>query len=432
MLVTILFSVYCALVLIAALLFLPKFAWFFAARRVPAEKKAWERRRISLVIPARDESGVIGALFDSIERQTYPREFFEVNVIVQSAEDPTVAMAEKLGANVIVVPGQKCKGDALDGFFRDISKSKGEAFVIVDADAVLSSDYVEECNNALEYDRQIFVTRKRVKNYLYGRKERSVVCNCSALIYPITDDLGNLYRAEKGLPLNFIGQGLMLRREVVEREGGWNYRSLTEDFELKVDSYLKGFTSMYYPHAVLYTEEAVTEKESKKRRLRWLAGYSQCDKNYRRKVKAKMKREKAPFAARYDFFWFRAPIFLFLIATVFAVVSGCILGPSLASSAPSEALRANFLLIVFPLLLTYFLLFIYGLLAASCYRDAFGTLSFGERAASLLVFPLYTLGYVPIYLKGRKYAKRGGEWKPTQRREKTDEESEETEEKRAV
>ncbi len=430
MLVTILFSVYCVLVLLAALLFLPKFAWFSASRHVPAAKRAENKRRIALVIPARNESRVIGALFDSIERQTYGREFFEVNVIVQSAEDPTVAMAERIGAHVTVVPEQKCKGDALDGFFRDIAANGSDAFVIVDADAVLADDYVEECNNALEYDRQIFVTRKRVKNYLYGRKARSVVCNCSALIYPITDDLGNLYRAEKGLPLNFIGQGLMLRREVVERAGGWNYRTLTEDFELKMDGYLKGFTSMYYPHAVLYTEEAVTEKESRKRRVRWLAGYSQCDRNYRREIKAKVRKEHS-FAAGYDFFWFRAPIFLFLAATIVSVVTGCILAPLLAARYPGESLRANVLLILFPLFLTYLLLFFYGLLAASRYRDAFGTLTFGERAASLLFFPLYTLGFVPIYFKGRKVAKKGGEWQMTDRKE-TGNGEEKEEEKRAV
>ena len=40
-----------------------------------------------------------------------------------------------------------------------------EAFVVVDADAVLAPDYMTELNNALEYDKDVYNTRKLIKNY---------------------------------------------------------------------------------------------------------------------------------------------------------------------------------------------------------------------------------------------------------------------------
>ena len=156
--IDIILIVYGAAALFAALLYIPKLVQFLHCFFPPARRFAREKRRIALLIPARDESRVIGDLFDSILRQTYDRENFEVNVIVKRADDPTVEMAKKLGFSVFVVPEQTCKGAALDGFFQRIGKEHWQdcaAYCIVDADAVLAPDYVEQLNNALDMDAHI-------------------------------------------------------------------------------------------------------------------------------------------------------------------------------------------------------------------------------------------------------------------------------------
>ena len=150
---------YIVVSVVAFLAYIPRLTGFFYAFQKPPYKQAEQRRRIALVVPARNESKVIGDLFASIARQDYDREF-TVNVIVKDQNDPTVAMALAAGAKVYVVPEQSCKGDALDGYFKALSPEEFEsydAFVIVDADGVLSPAYVRELNNALEYIDQIIV-----------------------------------------------------------------------------------------------------------------------------------------------------------------------------------------------------------------------------------------------------------------------------------
>lgn len=409
------FLFYLICTLQALLLLIPKFFQFRAAKRLPAHKRAREKRRISLVIPARNESKIIGELLDSIDGQTYPREYFSVNIIVDSEDDPTVALAKERNAKVFVVPRQRCKGDALDGFFRPAIKTDpADAFVIVDADAVLSENYLEELNNALEYDRQIFTTRKLIKNYLGGK--RSIVCNCSALIYPMNDDMGNTYRAEKNMPLNFIGQGLMLRREVIEQLGGWPYRTLTEDFELKMDSLLKGFSSMYYPHAVLFTEEATGRRESRKRQLRWLTGYAQCSYVYKKEISRKFKEEGADFATRYDIFYFKYPIIIYLAATIITMLAGVFMFFGYITDLP-RALSALLLLTAFPFAATYFILFFYGLMLMKNYRAALCRIPRRERACTALVYPLFLLELAAIYPVGviRAHMRKSPEWVETER-----------------
>lgn len=394
---------YLVLSALALLLYLPKLIGFRYAFKKAKHYEASEKRRIAVVVPARNESKIIGDLFASIQRQDYDPAFFDVNVIVKDPADPTVEIARGMGANVFVISEQSCKGDALDGYFKSLSPeqmSSYEAFVIVDADAVLDPRYLTELNNALETDHDIYLTRKYAKNFLGGRENRSVYSNCSALTWPIIDDLGNAFRMRHEMPLNLCGQGMMLRRRIVEELGGWPYRTLTEDYELKLDSLLRGFTSMFYPYAILYTEEALGHGENFTRRMRWLTGYKQCDKIYRGKIRRQHRARGRFTAGEFEYFFGILPPILFLVTTLAAMISGAVL--AVASAISGDYLLAGAALsqlVAFPFLLLYFLLFAYGVLAMFACGDMFKTLRLGEKLRMLLYNPLYLLEYVPIYLK---------------------------------
>ncbi len=403
---------------ISLFLYIPKLVQLCHAFKKPPYRIAKSKRKIALVVPARNESAIIGDLFDSVLKQDYDGAFFDVNVIVKDGKDNTVPLAQAIGANVFVVEEQDCKGAALDGYFRALTKeqfSSYDAFVIVDADAILDGSFVSELNNALEHDYQIFLSRKLIKNFLGSKKERTLFSNCSALTYPILDDLGNAYRTDKGIPLNMCGQGMMVRREVIEKIGGWPYRTLTEDYELRLDCILNDFTSMYYPYAVVYTEEVLKHKDSYARRLRWVTGYSQCDRMYKKRVKERVKKRGKMNAGEYEYFFSLYPVLLFLFATLAAVGWGIGLSVYYAASGSFEWIKSLPWLVLFPLAVTYTLLFLYNLLAMLAYWDAFGAITKRERLATLLFAPIYTLEYFPIFIQSRLCARSRPAWKQTAR-----------------
>ncbi len=395
---------YGALSVLFAILYIPKLMQtLWAFYRIP-KKPVTKKRRISVVIPARGESRVIGDLLHSLAVQDYDRALFAVNIIVKDADDPTVDIATKAGARVFVVPDQDCKGAALDGYFHAITEEERDsfaAFVIVDADAVLSPDYLSELNNALEYDKQIVVTRKRVKNYLGDRKARSMFCTCSSLNYPVLDDLGNIFRTEKGLPLNLCGQGLMVRTDVIRTIGGWPYRTLTEDYEMKKDGIVRGFTMMYYPYAVIYTEEVIRHKDCWSRRMRWVIGYSQSDKKYNKLIREKFKRERPSFLLWYETFFSLAPIIGFIVTTIVTALAGAGLSIAYAVIGSPLWLNALLLLTLMPLGIMYLLELIYCLITMICYRDALAGLSAGEWLAAWLFSPIFMFEYFPIFIQGQ-------------------------------
>ncbi len=395
---------YIVLAVASFLAYIPKLVGFFYAFKKPRYMRAQEKRMIGMVIPARNESAVIGDLFASIKKQDYDRNFFDVNVIVKDPDDPTIAMAKELGARVLVVPEQSCKGDALDAFFKSLSPEEMEhydAFVIVDADGVLAPNYVTELNNALEHEHDIFLTRKYIKNCLGDRSKRTVFSNNSALTWAMLDDLGNRYRTARDIPLTLCGQGMMIRRPLVQTIGGWPYRTLTEDYELRLDGLLKGFRSMYWPYAVLYTEEALSHRDNYKRRLRWLTGYAQCDEKYKKQIKAQAKARGKMNRGELECLYGVYPLAFFAAASIFTIVAGCVLTTIYAfDGKPELMMKSAMFLIVTPFAVMYVLLFIYSLLAMTASREAFTILSFGEKLGTLLFAPLYILEYIPIYING--------------------------------
>lgn len=410
--------VYGAIAVLSVILYMPKLIQLFYAFKRPTYKEAKMKRRISLVIPARGESKVIGDLFDSILKQDYDRAYFDINVIVKEEDDPTIGLAKELDANVFIVKEQTCKGAALDGYFKALPKEQFntyDAFVIIDADAVLAPDYVSELNNALEHNHQIYLTRKFIKNYLGDKKARSLISNCSALNYPMLDDLGNNYRTKHGIPLMMCGQGMMLRREVIEELGGWPYRTLTEDYELKMDCMLKGFTSMYYPYAIVYTEEVVKHRDCYSRRLRWVTGFSQCDRMYKKKIRQQAKSRGFYTAGEYEFFFSLYPIILFIVDTILTMCIGGGLAIWYAVHHSRRWILSLISLTAMPFVLMYVLELLYCTLAMLAYRDVFRPLSFREKLGTLLFAPIFMMEYFPIFIQSRVFARTSLAWEQTAR-----------------
>ena len=412
--------IYCAFILFALILYIPRIFGFIYGFKKSKTFVATSKRKIGIIIPARGESEIIGDLFKSIAEQDYDRTCFDMFVIVKDEDDPTVDIAKAAGASVTIVPDQHCKGDALDGFFMSQAKDKLEnydAFVIVDADGLLSPNYLSEINNALESGADIIETQKIAKNFLGDKNCRSLFSNCSALTYPIIDELGNAYRMQKGMPLTLIGQGLVLRRCVIEEIGGWPYRTMTEDYELKLDSLLRGYKSIYYPDAILYTEEAKSHRENYVRRVRWVTGHKQCDIKYKKQIKQQIKVNKRITLGEFEYFFGLLPYFVFLAGEVIAFLAGIGLAIYYFASGSVLWMSALKILVALPPIILYLVLYSYSVLALLTSKHAFSSLTKGEFLAVAFFNPFYLIEYVPIYFScARKIRKNEViEWKATER-----------------
>ncbi|HEY8389951.1 MAG TPA: hypothetical protein VIL26_03265, partial [Clostridia bacterium] len=90
-----LFLAICAILLI---FYIPRLKGWFASFKKQKRLFNEKKNNIAVIIPARNESKVIGDLLDCLNRQTYPKEHFGVHVIVKESNDPTIEIAKKSNA----------------------------------------------------------------------------------------------------------------------------------------------------------------------------------------------------------------------------------------------------------------------------------------------------------------------------------------------
>ena len=292
-----------SITIIFLILYFPRligwFGWIFPQKKLSCDRK----HRFALIVPARDEGRAVLPLFQSIKEQSYGREctkeagerLFDTYVIVKNPHDEVIEYAKEIDAKVYVDEEQKSKGDCLDYCIRHILMSgrKYDGYMIVDADCRLDADFMKNMNDALESGAQVITARKLVGNYKINECSHNVrsmtACNhitCqNGLIWSIIDELGNRFKSAMGFTTMPITTGILIRGDLVEEWGGWNYRqTLTEDMELLRDCACKGIRTFHYSYAKLYLEEAPSHADTNKRRTRWMTGMVEADRLYCREL----------------------------------------------------------------------------------------------------------------------------------------------------
>jgi cellulose synthase/poly-beta-1,6-N-acetylglucosamine synthase-like glycosyltransferase len=279
------FLILCFFEALCLVAYSPRLFGWFAALKKDKHLVNPKANRIAVLVPARNESATIEGLLKALKNQTYSN--FEVFVIVKEKNDPSIAIVHRYGYHVHLAAAQTCKGDALDSCLHAIMRHDQQgfdAYLIIDADCGLESNYIEEMNNALASGAQIIQGKKLVKNY-HMSKKISLQQACNGIIWTLMDDMGNRWKSRHGYVNFTVGTGIMLRKDIVEINDGWPYRStLTEDVEFMNDIAANGYSTFYYGYAKLYMEEAPSLSMTNKRRKRWMTGVVDARRLYNTKV----------------------------------------------------------------------------------------------------------------------------------------------------
>ena len=403
--------------LLSILLYVPHMIWWVEGRRPQERLHAKKQRKFALLIPARDESKAIAPLLDSVKRQTYPAHLIDVRVIVKDPDDPTIRMVRETlpDAAIQVVPNQKRKADAMDACMQTILSTghAPDAYLIVDADCILSSTYVEEMNNAMESGADVVIPRKLIKNWLTEKKEyRTLYANCSAMTYVGVDDMGNKSKSKRGYPLALCGQGMLIGARVIENLGGYPFRSLTEDYELAVECMRRGYKQLYYEYAEIYSEEPLTRHEYNKRRIRWLKGFAQFNKTYGGEVKEMTFGHGRPDPGKLHFLFDLYPVYGMLGCDGIAL--GACLVLALVRLFAGGSVGAALLWSLLPVAVAYIQLFVFGAAQLLVSRGV-NRMTRREKVKFLFLFPFVSIEYAWIFILAFTTTVRADDWAPVAR-----------------
>jgi cellulose synthase/poly-beta-1,6-N-acetylglucosamine synthase-like glycosyltransferase len=252
--------------------------WFAAVAVLGSLKKtspapaAAPRHRLAVLVPARNEAGVVGYLVRSLMNQEYPRELYDVFVIPNGCTDDTAAVAAQAGAKIVECTASvHSKGDVLRFAFENLSETGDyDGYCILDADNLAAPGFLRAANDMLCAGWQVAQGYRDSKN-----PSDSWVAGDTSIFFWLMNRFYSRARSALGMSTALNGTGIVMTRELVERLG-WNMSSLTEDLEFSGLCAANGVRIGYMEAGVIYDEQPVRLADSIVQRRRWSAGTIQC------------------------------------------------------------------------------------------------------------------------------------------------------------
>jgi 1,2-diacylglycerol 3-beta-glucosyltransferase len=283
------------------------------ARRASA---GGERPWVTLVVAARNEAPVIATTLAGLVAQDYADETgprFDVLLVDDGSTDETGALAGLAAAEhpdrLRVVRREPGDGPRMKAAALSYAhpQARGEVIGVVDADASLAPDFVSRVMEAWRSDPGAVAiqAQRRAHNRDDGWL---AAAQDEELLMDMASQCGR--RATDGTA-ELRGNGMFVRRDALERVGGWNPTALTEDLELSTRLVAAG-ERIALASAAEVGEEAVTTLPALwRQRLRWAEG------SIRRLIElgpGLLRAERVPLSRKLDFLAFTAE---FLIPPLF-------------------------------------------------------------------------------------------------------------------
>ena len=219
---------------------------------------------IAIIIPAHNEADVIGETVKLLlEKQTYPKELFDVYVIADNCIDNTASVAQKAGAHVLIHrdddPKHHCVAYALKyGIDALLNGEKNYDILIrFDADNHAKEDYLRVMNDAfcagVEIARPFEASLNPTQNTWAA---------VSAAYYVRDSRIASNFRENIHTDSMLTGAGMMVAMKVLREIGGWDAMGLSEDAEFTINRMLENRRVHYVADAVVFEDQPSTMKDN--------------------------------------------------------------------------------------------------------------------------------------------------------------------------
>lgn len=338
----------------------------------PRRKVSPPYTRFAVLVPARNEETVIANLVENLFQQNYPREKYDVYVIPNNCTDNTEEAARQAGAKILSCPWPvRTKGDVLHQVF-GMLKGKYEAYVVFDADNLVHPDFLARMNDAVAEGALIAKSRQIASN-----PYDSWVSGCYDIYFQNFNLLYNRPRATLGLNAKLIGTGFMVTDTLLERLGGWNTETLTEDMEFAAQCAEAGVRIHYVPEALNYDEQPTSFRASLRQRRRWSAGVQSVANLYVPRLVAKRPK------------WLRLDMAQNLVMIYVQILAAVPMLYGLIGLAPAAILKTLGIALI-----SFWL----GMTATGLFLTVTNRRSVRKMWKSILLYPLFAASWYPLHI----------------------------------
>ena len=292
------------------------------------EKKSVDASRFdfpscTIMIPAHNEAKVIGKTVEAMLNLEYPKDKLTIMVINDGSMDETASIVREFASSnpqvvLFTIPpgeGGKGKSRALNIGLKQV---RSEIIAIYDADNTPDP-------KALHYLVAQLVTHKELGAVI--GKFRTVNKNATLLTRFInieTLSFQSILQAGRWQMHNIAtlpGTNFVIWTDLVHSLNGWDEEALTEDSELSIRIYEKGYKIKFIPYAVTYEQEPQEWKVWLKQRMRWVRGNNYVIKKFFKEI-PKFKSKRLAFDILYTLLLYYVFFAAILISDALFIVSG--------------------------------------------------------------------------------------------------------------
>ncbi len=211
---------------------------------------------VSVLVAAKNEEMVIGRLVKNLCSLKYPDAQYEVWIIDDNSSDRTPQLLAQLAQEYPQLKVLRRSGEATGGKSGALNQvlplTKGEIIAVFDADAQVKPDFLQQVIPVFQQERVGAV------------QMRKAIANAPENIWTqgqMAEMALDTYLQQQRIAISGIGElrgnGQLVRRQALERFGGWNEETITDDLDLTIRLHLDNWDieCMFQPAV---EEEGVT------------------------------------------------------------------------------------------------------------------------------------------------------------------------------
>jgi cellulose synthase/poly-beta-1,6-N-acetylglucosamine synthase-like glycosyltransferase len=262
-----------------------------ARRKRAPEPDEWPG--VSILVPAYNEEIVMAGTIESLLHLDYPREKLEILVIDDSSTDRTRRVIEHMMATdrrlkLVAIPpgvGGRGKSHALN---EGVRYALHEFVAVYDADNSPEPQSLRMLVSELVADPRLAATVGKVRtlNRATNLLTRCINIEFISFQWIIQAGRWRLFRLAS-LP----GTNYVIRRDALERAGGWDAGAIADDAELTVRLGQDGYHIKFVPYAVTWEPEPQHWGVWLRQRLRWARGGTYVVRKFLPRVRRLRRRE---------------------------------------------------------------------------------------------------------------------------------------------
>ncbi|QHG17147.1 glycosyltransferase [Nostoc sp. ATCC 53789] len=224
---------------------------------------------VSILVPAKNESPVLANLVYSLCQLNYPSDRLDIWVVDDGSTDETPQVLRELQTQFpsLQVHRRESKGGKSGALNAVFPFTQGEIILVCDADAQLPANFLQRTVPLFQKQAIGAVqVRKAISNantnFLTRCQQMEMCC----------DSFLQTHRIAIGGMSELRGNGMLVRRELLEKCQGWNENTVTDDLDLCFKLYLAGAEIEFVTVPSIQEEGVTTWEKLWNQRCRWAEG----------------------------------------------------------------------------------------------------------------------------------------------------------------